>query len=92
MNRASKRLRVACPHCGSSRLAHVERALVATRIRRFGRATDGGLVIEEYQGNPRPDFQSSDEVDFPYLCLACEAELQEEDLLVSMKGPRRRPA
>jgi len=51
-------------------------------VKEFTRDEDGNLVAGSYAGEPVPDWQTSDPVDFPFQCMDCEQELTEEDLLI----------
>lgn len=78
---------VACPECGSKRIGHVERALVTMQVSRFSRDLFGNLIGAEFTGEPVPDWQSSDAVDFPWQCMDCQQELTEEDLIIEDPTP-----
>ena len=78
----SNTLIVRCPECGSQKIGEVERALVTMEVKEFSRDEDGSLIAGSYTGEPVPDWQSSDPVDFPFQCMDCEQELTEEDLLI----------
>jgi len=75
-------LQVKCPHCGSPRIGHVERALVAMQVKTFSRDLFGSLCAVEFQGDPIPDWQTADSVDFEWQCLQCQEEMTEDDLLI----------
>lgn len=81
-NICKKSLTVRCPECGSIQIGEVERALVTMEVKSFTRDLFGTLCAEEYTGDPLPDWQTSEPVDFPFQCLTCKAELTEEDLLI----------
>ena len=75
-------LHVSCPHCGSSELAHVQRALVAYQVKAFDKRDDGTVFGVEFTGPERVDWESAENVEFPWSCLTCKAELADDDLVV----------
>lgn len=79
-------LLVSCPCCGSSSLAHVQRALVTYEVKSFDRGVDGKVFGAEFVGRENVDWETAENVDKPWVCLMCSADLATEQLIVIELG------
>jgi DNA-directed RNA polymerase subunit RPC12/RpoP len=81
--RNAQALKACCPQCGSRRIEHIERVICGMRVATFTRDVNGEVCVHKYTGNPNPDWQNADALEYPFQCMRCQAELQGDDLVLA---------
>lgn len=76
-----ERVNLSCPECGSSDIHATKWVLVTYKIENAVRYDHAELDYETDVA--RIDWDIVDETAHPYICMACKAALEEEELVVT---------
>jgi len=68
-----------CMACGSHDVARAVRAIVLTRVQNVTQSPDGALAPLN-TAETEVDWDSAEQVDFPWVCMTCRSELTDVDI------------